>query len=216
MPYRSTMAIMGELTNQGRVIGGQFANGTVSVDGRGGGLLIVNPRNPFKKPRVNSETITEWEELEGKRGVVGTLGQVAASAVLPGRLGKAVGAGLGALGSTGHTVRVTWTDGNNSVLELPEKLFQVLSVLLSDLRVVTPNSLVAPTDPVSPPDSVTNRLVDLASSVVSHRTNQAPRAAEDPAVDVTEQIRKLAALHEAGILTNEEFTTKKAALLDRM
>jgi hypothetical protein len=37
-----------------------------------------------------------------------------------------------------------------------------------------------------------------------------------PALDVPDQIRKLAELHELGILTDEEFQTKKQQLLDRM
>ncbi|TXK17817.1 SHOCT domain-containing protein [Homoserinibacter sp. GY 40078] len=42
----------------------------------------------------------------------------------------------------------------------------------------------------------------------------APTAA--PGVDVTEQIAKLASLRDAGVLTDEEFTTKKAELLARL
>lgn len=37
-----------------------------------------------------------------------------------------------------------------------------------------------------------------------------------PAIDLTEQIKKLAALKEQGILTEEEFAAKKAELLARM
>ena len=38
----------------------------------------------------------------------------------------------------------------------------------------------------------------------------------DAANRATEQIKKLADLHAAGILTDDEFATKKADLLDRM
>ena len=41
-------------------------------------------------------------------------------------------------------------------------------------------------------------------------------AAGAPVVDVTEQLRKLGELHQAGIVTDEEFAKKKAELLDRL
>ncbi|MDN5746734.1 MAG: SHOCT domain-containing protein [Nocardioidaceae bacterium] len=41
-----------------------------------------------------------------------------------------------------------------------------------------------------------------------------PAAPAQP--DIADQIRKLAELHTAGVLTDEEFTAKKADLLDRM
>jgi hypothetical protein len=37
-----------------------------------------------------------------------------------------------------------------------------------------------------------------------------------PAADIPDQIKKLADLHAAGVLTDEEFAAKKADLLDRM
>jgi hypothetical protein len=52
-------------------------------------------------------------------------------------------------------------------------------------------------------------LADLANSRVAPATQAAPP-------DVADQIRKLADLHSAGILTDEEFAKKKADLLDRM
>ena len=50
-----------------------------------------------------------------------------------------------------------------------------------------------------------------------HKDHSTPTAAMAEMTDiVVEQIRKLAALHEEGILTEEEFTAKKAELLDRL
>jgi hypothetical protein len=50
-----------------------------------------------------------------------------------------------------------------------------------------------------------------------------PRSDFSPAADLAEltelvvgQIRKLAELHEAGVLTDQEFTAKKAELLERL
>ncbi|MGI5139187.1 MULTISPECIES: SHOCT domain-containing protein [unclassified Streptomyces] len=57
--------------------------------------------------------------------------------------------------------------------------------------------------------------MDLASSVIQRGKHGAPaEAAAQP--DVVEQIAKLASLHDAGILTDEEFAEKKAELLERL
>ena len=44
----------------------------------------------------------------------------------------------------------------------------------------------------------------------------APTPTAAAGVDVTEQLRQLAELHQAGILTDHEFATKKTELLDRI
>lgn len=44
-------------------------------------------------------------------------------------VGRSVGASLGAAINFGHTVRVSWADGKQSIIELPEKQFMVFSVL---------------------------------------------------------------------------------------
>lgn len=54
------MAILQALTNQGRVVGGHLASGSV-LSGHGG-LTIQHPRNPFKRHKLNAETVLEWEE----------------------------------------------------------------------------------------------------------------------------------------------------------
>jgi hypothetical protein len=43
-----------------------------------------------------------------------------------------------------------------------------------------------------------------------------PAAAEDPSTDVVSQIQRLAELHTAGVLTDEEFAAKKSELLGRI
>jgi putative oligomerization/nucleic acid binding protein len=47
-------------------------------------------------------------------------------------------------------------------------------------------------------------------------TSQPPPSAERPPPDPFEEIRKLGELRSAGLLTEEEFTAKKAQLLDRI
>lgn len=212
MLYGSRVAILQELTNQGRVVGGHLASGSV-LSGHGG-LTIQHPRNPFKRHKLNAETVLEWEELSTREGLAGVMGQAAAKAALPGMIGKAVGAGLGAAMKSGHTVRVNWADGNQSIIELPEKLFMFFSVLLEGQQVVTDASAQAESsEPLPAQPGVTEKILDLASSVIQRGKHGAPAAAQP---DVVEQIAKLASLHDAGILTDEEFAEKKAELLERL
>lgn len=212
--YGSRMAILQELTNQGRVVGGHLASGSV-LSGHGG-LTIQHPRNPFKRPKLNAETVLEWEELSNRQGVAGAMGQAAAKAALPGMIGKAVGAGLGAAMKSGHTVRVNWADGNQSIIELPEKLFVIFSALLKGQQVVTDTSAqTESSEPLPAQPGVTEKILDLASSVIQRGKPAAPaEAAAKP--EVVEQIAKLASLHDAGILTDEEFAEKKTELLARL
>jgi hypothetical protein len=212
--YGSRMAILQALTNQGRVVGGHLASG--SVLSAHGGLTIPHPRIPFKRHKLNAETVVEWEELSTRNGVAGVMGQAAAKAAFPGAIGKAVGAGLGAAMKSGHTVRVNWADGNQSIIELPAKLFMIFSTLLKGQQVETDISAQPESsEPFPTQPGVTEKILDLASSVIQRGKHGAPaEAAAQP--DVVEQIAKLASLHDAGILTDEEFAGKKAELLARL
>jgi hypothetical protein len=62
--------------------------------------------------------------------------------------------------------------------------------------------------------------IDLAVSALAPETDQQPRADEAQprveAIDIPEQIRKLAELRDSGILSDGEFDTKKQELLTRM
>jgi hypothetical protein len=212
--YGPRVAILQELTNQGRVVGGHLATG--GVLSRHGGLTVSHPRNPFKRHTLDAETVLEWEELSTKGGVAGVMGQAAAQAALPGMIGKAVGAGLGAAMKSGRTVRVNWADGNQSIIELPEKLFMVFSVLLAGRQVVPDASAQAePSEAPAAQPGMTDKIFGLASSAIRRGRHEAPAAvAAQP--DVVAQITKLASLHDAGILTDEEFAAKKAELLERL
>lgn len=215
------MALFQELTGQGRVVGGHLSSGTVVVGGatqfsRNSDLSIQHASNPFKRHRISAETIAEWEELDPREGVGGAIGRAAATAAIPGRVGKAVGAGLGAAMNSGHTVRINWADGKQSIIALPEKQFMVFSVLLKDRQVATeiPDKLV-PEVPSAQP-GVSGRIADFALSAFSKGDRQSPSPAQVPPPDVTEQIAKLSSLHGQGILTDEEFSDKKAELLRRL
>lgn len=217
--YSPDMALYQELTGQGRVLGGHLAGGVVLSGGstpfsKHGDLAIQHSSNPFKRHRINAETVRDWEELDPQQGVAGAMGRAAARAALPGAFGKAVGAGLGAAFDSGHTLRVTWADDKQSIIALPEKQFLVLSVLLKDIQVITDFSKRE----AEPPSSRTaETLAGLASSIFPKGRHKLPPAVDvAPAPDAAEQIARLASLHAQGILTDEEFSDKKAELLKRL
>lgn len=214
------MALFQELTGQGRVVGGHLSSGSVVIGGatqfsRNSDLSIQHASNPFKRHRINAQTVTEWEKLDPKEGVGGAIGRAAATAAIPGRFGKAVGAGLGAAMNSGHTVRISWADGKQSIIALPEKQYMVLSVLLKDRQIATelPQRL-APEAPSAQP-GVSDRVAGALSVFTKGKHESSTTEGVRPH-DVTEQISKLAALHAQGILTDAEFADKKAELLRRL
>lgn len=217
--YSPRMALYQELTGQGRVVGGHLAGGTVLSGGaaafsKNGDLAIQHSSNPFRRHKVNAETVREWEKLDPRKGLAGAIGQAAARAALPGAVGKAVGAGLGAAFDSGHILKVIWADGKQSVIELPEKQFMVLSILLEDRKVIAETH--EEPEPSVPPQGVAGRIAGLASSTFA-KARQTTEAAENaPTADPTEQIAKLASLHAQGVLTDAEFSEKKAELLKRL
>ena len=215
------MGLTQELSGQGRVVGGHLSGGTVLSGGsspfsKNSDLSIQHATNPFKRHRINAETVAEWEELVAKEGVAGTMGLAAATAAIPGRFGKAVGAGLGAAMNSGHTLRISWIDGQQSIVQLPEKQFTVFSVLLKDLQVTTevPDDPEPELHPGRP--GVSEQVADYALSRLSRGKQASVPPATEPAADVTEQIAKLGALHAQGILTDAEFSAKKSELLKRL
>jgi hypothetical protein len=207
---------------QGRVIAGYMNNGMVSSANSG---LII--QFTLKRQRINAETVSGWEEIGieiPKPGVAGRVAHAASRAALPGILGKAVGAGVGAAIHTEevkHTVRIDWADGKQSVIELPAQQFLVLGNLLkarqigSNLPIPEPQPMADSSQP-----SVASQVVGLASSLL-HRDKAEPdvqSAASGPEAndDIPAQITKLAKLRDQGILTEEEFAAKKADLLNRL
>ena len=215
------MAIFQELSGQGRVVGGHLSNGTVLSGGttpfsKSSDLSIQTPSNPFKRHKINAETVRHWEEIDAKRGFARVVGQAAATAALPGVVGRAVGAGLGAAMNSGHTVRLEWADGKQSIIELPEKQYMVLSVLLKDLQIINESPAKPEVDVPSAQPGVAEKIVDMASSVLSKRNQETSSVQSTPVEDVTEQITKLASLHAQGVLTDAEFSDKKAELLKRL
>jgi hypothetical protein len=180
------------MVGQGKVVGGHYINGTVST-GYKGDLVI---QAGLKRRKLTGDEVAEWEEVTAETGggaaAAGAVGKIVAGAVLPGLMGKMAGAALDAtLGSTARpprTIRVDWSDGKQSLIRLPEKLFTHLTVVLKDRRAAAP--LTPESDPVG--------------------------AQSTPQLDVAEHIGKLALLRDQGALTEEEFTSKKGELLARL
>lgn len=186
-------------------------NATIATNPKG--ELALTNRGSFKRtPNLTADAVAAWEEIisetrGGAAGAVSRLGQAVARASLPGTAGKAASAAVGSAVDSGrggpHTVRVEWVDGKQSLIQLPDKLFQHLAILLKDCQLATAAPAAAEPIPASPP-GVIGQLATLAG---------AARAAP---LDVTEQIAKLAALRDQGALTEDEFAAKKAELLGRI
>jgi hypothetical protein len=180
------------VVGQGRVVAGHYIDGTVSTGCKGD----LDVRAGLKWRRLTAAEVAEWAEVPagtgGATSAAGAIGRIVVDAVLPPLVSKVAGVALDAtLGSTARpprTVRVDWSDGKQSVIRLPEKLFAHLAAALEDRR--------AAGTPAPGPDPV------------------APRPG--PRSDVPEQIGRLALLRDQGALTEEEFSSKKGELLARL
>jgi hypothetical protein len=211
------------MVGYGRVVGGDYKGATVSTPV--GSAIVVQARLKFRK--LTPDNVAEWDEVatDGKGNAVGTVSKAVAGAVLPGQLGKAASAAVGAtfdaMGSS-HVVRIDWVDGKRSLIKLPDAMFKHLELVLENQRSlpVEPSTSEPAPEPVERP-TVTEQAFALVSGIIKDRrpattesalTDQAPAATPD----VTEMISKLASLRDSGILTDDEFQAKKAELLARL
>jgi hypothetical protein len=186
----------------GKVVGGHFMNATITTNRKGELSLQAGGAAAFKRrPTLTADTVAAWEEIvpDTRGGAVGVASKVARAA-LPGVAGKAASAAIESAKAATHTVRVDWVDGKQSLIQLPDKLFQHLAILLKGCQLET----AAPTPMAAPPPGVIGQLTTLAG------------AARSPQPEVTEQIAKLAELRDQGVLTEDEFAAKKAELLGRI
>ena len=216
------------MASYGKVVGGQFIDATIDTDRKGELVISDDSLNPFKKkPHLTADAVASWEEIisetrGGAAGAVSKVGQAVALAGLPGSVGRAAAAAVGStadLVSAPHTVRVDWVDGKQSLIELPDKLFKHLAILLKDCQIATAVPAPKPPPP-PPPQSVVETLAKEASQLIRSRSESqrqlAGAAAPSAEPDVTEQIAKLAALRDRGALTEDEFAAKKTELLGRI
>jgi hypothetical protein len=217
------------MASYGKVVGGHFINATIDTNRKG--ELALRSAGFSKTPNLTADAVASWEEIisekrGGAAGAVSKVGQAVARAALPGAVGRATSAAVGSVADlvgAPHTVRVDWVDGKQSLIELPDKLFQHLAILLKDCQIATavpaPKPPEPPEPPEPPPPGVVEQLAKEASQLIrSESESRRQRAGAAPAAepDVTEQIAKLAALRDQGALTEDEFAAKKAELLGRI
>ena len=103
---------------------------------------------------------------------------------------------------------------DRSVVELPNKLYSVLTTLLKDQQII-PDELPQTPQTDEGKQGVAEQVIGLATSVLRKEVGGGKSDA-GPSADVMDQISKLSSLHAAGILTDEEFQTKKTELLGRL
>ncbi|MBP2456662.1 hypothetical protein ABID70_002186 [Clavibacter michiganensis] len=215
------------MTSFGRVIGGAYLHASVTTATFGSDLVV---QTGIKGRKLTVASVESWQETpaEHKDSAFAAIGKAAAGVALPGRFGKAASAAVGAAFDSrmpDHQVLVSWVDGTQSLIKLPDALFTHLELVLSDLR--TPNAepaLLSPSGDEKPEPTIADKAFHLISGLVEdHFPSMAPtpaptQIAANPAAqfDVAEQLQKLASLRDAGILTDSEFTTKKAELLNRL
>lgn len=213
------------MSSMGKVIGGAYLDSTVTTAAWGSDLVV---QTGFKGRKLTAEQVQSWKEIpvEAKDSTFSAMGKAAAGVALPGRFGKAASAAVGAAFDSkkpSHNVRVDWADGKQSLLKLPDALFTHFALVLGDRRIATAASEpAAASTPSEVQPTVTDKAFDLFSGIVKDRfSSRSPKPSEaaatrPPQIDVTDQLHKLASLRDAGILSDEEFATKKAELLMRL
>ncbi len=216
------------MADTGRVIGGHYLDSMVST-ARGSELVV---RSGFKGRKLNEEQVTAWQEILSapRSSRISTVGQAVTGAVLPRFLGKAASAAVGATIDSAmrppRVVRIDWADGKRSLIKLPRKLFTHLELMLQS-RQVPPVEL--PSDAIEAngttevaPTLAEQALTQLSGLLRDKLPTPVPRepkpleSAQTPQPDLEEHLTKLAALRDAGILTEDEFVAKKTELLSRL
>lgn len=213
------------MANYGRVVGGRYLNATVSPAPIGSELVV---QSGLKWRKLNEKQVSAWEEIvaESKSGTVSAVGQAVAGAVLPRFMSKAASTAVGATLDTTmrppHIVRIDWSDGKQSLVKLPDKLYTHLALMLKSRQTApvesTPEEVDASPSPVAPIGLGEQALTHLSEFLKDRLPVPATALQSAPAIqlDVAEQITKLAALRDAGILSEDEFSSKKSELLTRL
>jgi hypothetical protein len=208
------MSLLGEFTGQGRVVGGYLVNGTVLASKDG-----LSIQKFIKRHKIAQETVSAWEELRVEKSAAKIINSVAGT-ILPRGIGRTVGATIGASVSLGHTVKILWVTEEQSVIELPEKLFMILKTLLVGQEVKQVVYLA--TENSDTETSLAEQLVELVAQILpkngtSERLveNSAQESSKDsPQRDVIDQLERLSTLRNQGVLSDEEFAALKDKLLD--
>lgn len=117
----------------GRVIGGHYLNAPVATAPIGSALVI---QAGLRWRKLNEDQVLSWSDdsPELKSGTISAVGQAVAGAIAPRFLGKAasaaVGAALDAKVKPPRLIRVIWIDGKQSLIKLPESLYQHFAIML--------------------------------------------------------------------------------------
>lgn len=204
----------------GRVVGGQFLNGTVTAVPHGTGIVV---QSGFKRRKLNQDHVASWEEIVSESGgKVSAVGQAVAAVALPRFMSKAASAAVGAALDTTirspHIVRIDWLVGEPSLLKVSDQLFTHLDMILKGQRVEPVPALASSAlTEAAPVPTVTEQAFSLVSGFLKDRKAVAVvESTIASAPDVADQLVKLASLRDAGVLTEEEFAAKKTELLSRM
>lgn len=204
------------------VVGGDFLNSSVTKAAFGSDLVV---QSGFKGRKLNPSQVAEWEEVvvrpDAGTSTISAVGQAVAGVMLPRVISKpasaAVGAAFDAKKRPAHTVRIEWVDGKRSLIRLSEEHFVHFELVLRDQRTTTSTAVDTVQEPApATPPSVSEQAFSLVSGLLKDRKSGGPAPAAAIAPDAVDQLTKLAALRDAGILTEEEFAAKKAELLSRM
>lgn len=218
------------MASSGKVIGGTYMDSMVSVATFGSGIVI---QSGFRGRKLDLDTVAQWEEVPLESRISKTasaVGQAVVEAVLPRFISKGASAAIGASFDSSSRpprgVRVDWADGKQpSLLKLPEDLYTHFELILGTRRVanesetavqeITVVTTTSPADAPAAPQTVTEQAFSLVSGLIKDRTKTASESAAT-SENLAEQLKQLASLRHAGILTEEEFAAKKADLLARM
>jgi hypothetical protein len=215
------------MASSGKVIGGTYMDSAVTTASFGSGIVI---QSGFRGRKVDGETVAQWEEVPLESRGAKTASAVV-EAVLPRFLSKgasaAIRASIDSSSRPPRAARIEWTDGKQpSLLKLPDDLFTHFELLLSARRAVSAPGPVAEevavvstaviVDPIAPPQTMSEQAFSLVQGLLKNRNRSAEEAVSVTAPDLPEQLKQLASLRDAGILTEEEFAAKKADLLNRM
>lgn len=212
----------------GRVIGGDFRGAIVSPRSRGTLFIQV----AFKRRKLDADNIASWRERPARLGgsTASAVGRAVTGAVLPRVISRSASAAVGAAIETtarpSHTVEVTWADGKQSLIKLPDSMFTHFSFLLQSLQEQEDELKSAEhevdTAIVSNP-AISEQAFSLVSGIIKDRfsSKQDVRESVDEQVsdtppNIAEQLLLLADLRDKGILTEEEFATKKTALIEKL
>lgn len=213
--YRHGMA-------SGKVLGGQHVDAPVDINRKGELTVQLRAVGQFvlKERPLSGAEVASWQEVQpeargGALGLLGSAGQAAAGAALPGFVGRAASAALGAgvsAAARARFVQVEWLAGEQSLLRLPEKLFSHLRLTLGSLEVSS--GIAPPAEPAKEgAPTATDQVFAQIAGLIGDRRAPLGAVSKNVQENVAQQLLQLATLRDQGALTEEEFVAAKTRLL---